>query len=178
MWLYGILGTRHGEFALPTDRNAEPREAHRASGGGVGDRRRDGGGGAEVLQDGRGPAREVQRGNGAGGRVHGAHGGRGSDRPEERDQPGGGEEKESGGGSRDGDCGGKADGRAGTDCGADGQAGDSAKGAGGGARYDLQRVSHARGRAGDGNREARRGSGPDRGHGADGSATPEARTIE
>src|ERR1700682_2336349 len=100
MWLYGILGTRYGEFALPTDRNAEPREAHRAGSSGVGDRRRDGGGGAEILQDGRGPAREVQPGNRPGGRVLGARGRRGSDRPEKRDQPCGGQEKESGGGGR------------------------------------------------------------------------------
>src|SRR5258708_40376341 len=106
MWLYGISGTRYGEFALPTDRNAEPREAHRGGSGGVGDRRRDGGGGAEILQDGRGPAREVQPGNRPGGRVLGAYSCRGSDRPEKRDQPGGGEEKESGGGSRHGNCGG------------------------------------------------------------------------
>src|SRR6267378_5361861 len=122
MWLYGISGTRYGEFALPTDRNAEPREAHRAGSGGVGDRGCDGGGGAEILQDGRGPAREVQPGNRASGRVLGAHGGRGSDRPEKRDQPGGGEEKESDGGSRHRDYGGETDGRAGTDCGANGQA--------------------------------------------------------
>src|SRR6267142_2355300 len=120
MWLYGISGTRYGEFALPTDRNAEPREAHRAGSGG---------GGEEILQDGRGPAREVQPGNRPGGRVLGAYSCRGSDRSEKRDQPGGGEEKESGGGSRHGNCGGEADGRAGTHRGTDGQAGDSAKGA-------------------------------------------------
>src|SRR5258708_26823802 len=129
MWLYGISGTRYGEFALPTDRNAEPREAHRAGSGGVGDRRRDGGGGAEVLQDGRGPAREVQPGNRAGGCVHGTYRGRGSDRPEKRDQPDGSEEKESGGGGRHGNFRPEADGRAGAYCGADGQAGDSAESA-------------------------------------------------
>src|SRR6266581_3053879 len=93
-----ISGTRHGEFALPTDRNVEPRETHRAGNRGVGDRRRDGGSGAKVLQDGRGSAREVQPGNRTGGRVHGVHGGRGSDRSQERDHAGGSEEKESGGG--------------------------------------------------------------------------------
>src|SRR5467141_4746129 len=147
MWLYGISGTRYGEFALPTDRDAEPREAHRAGSGGVGDRRRDGGSGPEILQDGRGPAREVQPGNRTGGRLFGVHGGRGSDRPEKRDQPGGSEEKKSGGGSRHGSFGAEADGRAGAARGADRQAGDSAEGARGGARHDLQRVSHARGRA-------------------------------
>src|SRR6267378_2050520 len=112
MWLYGISGTRHGEFALPTDRNAEPREAHRAGSGGVGDRRRNGGGGAEILQDGRRLAGEIQLGNRAGGRVLRACGGRGSDRPKERNQPGGSEEKESGGGSGHGDSRAEADGRA------------------------------------------------------------------
>src|SRR5260370_213405 len=43
------LGTRNGEFGLPTDRNVEPREAHRDGSSGVGNRRRDGGGGAKVL---------------------------------------------------------------------------------------------------------------------------------
>src|SRR5882762_3467947 len=108
MWLYGISGTRYGEFALPTDRNAKPREAHRAGSGGVGDRRRDGGGGAEVLQDGRGFAGEVQPGNRPGGCVLRAHSRRGSNRPEKRGQPGGGQEKESGCRSRDGDSGGEA----------------------------------------------------------------------
>src|SRR6266403_5699335 len=96
MWLQGILGTRHGEFALSTDRNAEPREAHRAGSGGVGDRRRDGGGGAEVLQDGRGFASEVQPGNRPSGCVLGGRGSRRRDRPEKGNQPGGSEEKESG----------------------------------------------------------------------------------
>ena len=42
----------------------------------------------------------------------------------------------------------EADRRAGPHCGADGQASDHAEGARGGARHDLQRISHARGRAG------------------------------
>jgi len=52
-----------------------PGEAYRAGGGDLRHRRRHGGCGSQVLQDGRGLAREVQRGIRPGGCVFGAHGG-------------------------------------------------------------------------------------------------------
>ena len=62
--------------------------------------------------------------------------------------------KQSGNRSGRRNYGSEADRRAGTHRGADCQAGDPAKGARGRARHDLQRISHARRRAGELHREA------------------------
>src|SRR5215831_16873397 len=134
------LGKRYGEFALSTNRDAEPREAHRAGSGGVGDRRRDGGGGPQVLQNRGRPAREVQPGNGPGGRLFRANRRRGSSRPEEGNRSDGSEEKESFRGSWHRNPDAEADRRAGAHCRTNGQANDPAESTRSRARHHFQRI--------------------------------------